>query len=729
MVIALLLFQLPCHAQRVTLKGSGLSIRYVFDQLKQQGGYDVIYVPRILDDAPTVDLDLHNADVREVLFFCFAGLQIGYHIDNHTITVFRKVLPETSVYLPLEGEILSSEGQPLEGASITVDSVTVANTGAGGRFRLRVRSRTTTMTVSFLGYSSRTLTLNNSFSHVINLPSSEYTLDNVVVQAYGKTTSRLLTGSVSTVNGPEVNSQPVENILGALEGRVPGLVIRQYNGVPGSAYGILIRGQHSISQGTDPLIIINGMPIAGNNGSLSTIGSGSAQGAMGAAPLNSIPPSSIASIEVLKDASATAIYGSRGANGVILLTLKQGQAGRLKWNVDVYGGGTHSVKTSSLLTTPQYRSLREEAIRNDGGTVDAGSAPELFNWDSSRYTNYKRQVMGHTGIMKDVRVDLSGGDTNTIFLISGTYHNEGSVFPGTTSEDRKAIYGNLHHTGANQRLRLDLSALYSWGNTRLPSQDYTIFQTLAPNAPPFRNVAGQLQWNYNGIDYANIEAMVYNQYQARLTNQFNYGQISYTLLPGLTIRGDLGYNSIKTDEHSRQPIAGQDPAGQPTGSRYYTGNTYHSLLSEGLAEYSRKLGPGKLEALIGLTWQEQTTAFSNLSEEGFTSDLQLSTGNATGVSASSQTNEVAYRYEAVFGRLNYNLLNRYLFTVSGRRDGSSRFGPGNQFGNFWAVSSAWIFSDESVVRGLDWLSWGKLRGSIGRTGNDQIGDNQFAQVY
>jgi TonB-linked SusC/RagA family outer membrane protein len=700
----------------------------VFGELKRQLGYDIIYAPRILEDAPVIGLDLHNADVREVLQSTFSGLQLGYHIDNHCITIFRKVLPNASLYVPLEGQVLGSDGHPLEGASIAVDGVAVTTTKSDGRFRIKVKSLTTAVTVSFLGYFSRTMTLTNAFLHVISLQSSSYTLDNVVVQAYGKTTSRLLNGSVSQVKGSDVNSQPVSNVLAALEGRVPGLQIRQYNGVPGSAYGILIRGQHSIAQGTDPLIIIDGMPIAGNNGSLSTIGSGSAQGAMGAASLNSILPSSIASIEVLKDASATAIYGSRGANGVILLTLKQGQPGRLKWCADVYGGSTHAVKTSPLLTTAQYRAQREEAVPNDGLAVDATTAPELFAWDSTRYTNFKNMIMGHNGVVKNARVDLSGGDTNTVFLVSGSYHGEGAVFPGSTGQDQRSLYGHLSHQPPSRRFRLDLSGIYSWGNTNLPTQDLTFFELLAPNTPPFRNAAGQLQWSYNGISYTNIEALSLNQYKASLTNQFNHLQVNYEVLPGLSLKGSLGYNRIQSDENSRLPLAGQDPAIQPTGHRYYTGNVYHSELVDGFAEYVRQLGPGKLEALLGVTWQQQRSANSTLNEDGFTSDLQLSTGSGA-VTTTTAENTVSYRYEAEFGRLNYTLFNRYLFTLSGRRDGSSRFGPGNQYGNFWSVSSAWIFSDEPAVRRLDWLSWGKIRGSIGTTGNDQIGDNQFAQVY
>lgn len=727
-VFALLLLQVPCSAQKLTLRGNDLSLPHVFSEIKRQLGYDIIYSPSILEDAPLLHLELRAADVRETLAAAFSGLQLGFHIDNKTITVYRKVSPDVSLFAPLQGQVLSADGQPLEGASVLVDHTLATTTGPDGIFRLPVRSPVSTVTISHLGYSLRTLALRNTFLHVIPLQSAAYTLDKAIVQAYGKSTARLLMGTVAQVKGADIASQPVSSLSGALEGRVPGLEIRQYNGVPGSAYGFLIRGQHSIAQGTDPLIIIDGMPLAGNNGSLSTIGSGSAQGPNGAAALNGIPLSAIASIEVLKGASATAIYGSRGANGVILVSLKPGQPGRLKWSFDVSGGSTHAVKTSPLLTTTQYRNLREEAIRNDGQPVDSYSAPELFAWDSTRYTNFKKMVIGHSGVVKDARADVSGGDTNTAFLISGNYHSEGSVFPGHTGQDRKSLYGHLTHRSFDRRFHADLSALYSWGNTELPTQDLSFFGMLAPNAPTFRNSTGQLRWDYNGVQYTNIEALLLNQYKASLASQLNHLQLGYELLPGLSFKGSFGFNRVQSDENSLLPLAGQDPATLPTGSRYYTGNTWHSELVEGFAEYVHKKGPGKLEALLGGTWQQQRSAHSAVNENGFSSDLLLYNGGKA-ASVSTEDNAIAYRYEAIFGRLNYNLFNRYLFTLSGRRDGSSRFGPGNQFGNFWALSGAWIFSDEPFIRKSDWLSWGKIRASIGTTGNDQIGENQFAQVY
>jgi len=727
-VLLLLLMPVCAGAQRLNLRGKGFSFAYVFGEIKKQLDYDIIYTSRNFEGAPTVDVELKNADIRETLNSVFAGLQLGYHIDNRSVSIYRVGSPEASIFKPLQGRVFSAEGQPLAGASITIDSVTVATTDATGSWRARVRSRMTTVTISYLGYSSRTVELSNTVLHVVVLQSSAYTLDNVVVQAYGKTTPRLSMGSVSSVKASDINTQPEGTIAGGLAGRVPGLQVKQYNGVPGAAYGFLVRGLHSIAQGTEPLIIVDGMPVAGNSGALSIIGSGSAQGAMGAASLNGIPLSSVASIEVLKGASATAIYGSRGANGVILITLKQGLAGKARWNFDLFGGVSRAVKTSPNLGIVEYRGLRREAIANDGVAYDSASAPELFAWDSTRNIDLKKMVMGHTGLIKDARAELSGGDTNTVYLVSGSYHGEGAAFGRGTGQDWKSLYGHLMHSCWGRHLRVDLSAIYSWGNTELPIQDLSIFQYSTPNTPAFRDGAGQLQWADHGVGYTNIEALYSNQYRASLRNQLNHLQVSYEVLPGLELKGSFGYSRVSSDENSRLPLAGQDPASAPVGHRYYTGNTWHSELAEGYAQYVWKKGGSRLDALFGVNWQQQRSSHSDIFQDGFTSDAQLSAGVGAG-STTTDANAVAYRYEAGFGRLSYSLRDRYLVNVSGRRDGSSRFGPGRQFGNFWAVSSAWVFSDESFMRRVGWLSYGKIRAGIGTTGNDQIGDNQFAQVY
>jgi TonB-linked SusC/RagA family outer membrane protein len=721
----LLISCLGVSAQKMSIEGKGLSIPAVLDSIHQKTGIIYDFPPDLFKDAPRVDLDLHHVDVREVLDSCVAGLRVEYILKARAV-VFRR-RPGVGIFLPLMGRVQSSAGEALPGVTIIASGAASQMSTEAGRFQIPMKSLQTVVTVSCLGYRRVTLVLRNEKFQVITLQPVFAALDHVIVQAYGKTTQRLTTGSVTDVPGPVIQSSPDEDILGALEGRVPGMVIRQLNGVPGSARQTLIRGQRSIEEGNRMLIVIDGVPLVDNDGYMTVIGSGSAQGPMGAEVLNGIAPEDIASVEVLKDASSTAIYGSRGANGVLLITLRSGSPGKLRWNAAVSGGVDAVIRPSRLLNSSQYLAMRREAIWNDGMKVDSIDLPEAYAWDTTRSTDYQKFAMGQTRWRKDASLGLSGGDSNTVYLVSGSFHQEEAVFPASTPDQRISVFGHIHEQSGNRRLQVDLSGIEHWENNRLPQNDYSLFQYLAPDAPGFYATNGQPQWSQNGLSYLNIPATGYTTYRGSVQNEYSHLEVGYDLLPGLVLRSSLGYYRVVSGEHAVNPIIGQDPGISPTGSTSVTNNSAHSEMIEEVADFKRKLGPGQLEALAGVNWQEQMSQYTTTTASGYTSDLVMGSGG--GDPTITQTgNSIVYRYEAVFGRVNYNLQNRYIAEVSGRRDGSSRFGPGDQFGNFWATSGAWIFSEEPWVKDWTFLSHGKLRASLGTTGNDQINAN-YAQVY
>src|SRR5580692_9841990 len=407
---------IPClrvSAQKMSIEGKGMTIYAVLDSIRLKTGINSNYLTDIFRDAPRFDLDLHRVDTREVLDSCFAGLRIEYVRYRGAITISRK--PGLSIYEPLTGRIQSASGEALAGVTILPNGAAPQMSSAAGWFQIPMRSLRTMVTVSCLGYRSETLVLRNNKFQVIILQPIAAVLDHVVVQAYGRTTQRLMTGSVTDVPESVIQSSPDEDLLGALEGRVPGMVIRQFNGVPGSARQTLIRGQRSIEGGNRMLIVIDGVPLVDNDGYMTVVGSGSAQGSLGAEVLNGITPEDIASVEVLKDASATAIYGSRGANGVLLITLRSGSPGRLRWNATVSGGVDQVIRPSRLLNTAEYLAMRREAITNDGMEVDSSSLPEAYAWDTTRSSNYQRYAMGNVRWRKDASLGLSGGDSNTVY--------------------------------------------------------------------------------------------------------------------------------------------------------------------------------------------------------------------------------------------------------------------------------------------------------------------------
>ena len=308
--------QIAClcaSAQKMSIEGTGMTIPAVLDSIRFKTGLHPNYLLDIFRDAPRVDLDLHHVDVREVLDSCLSGLQFESELRGSVVTISRK--PGAGIFKPMIGRVQSISGEPLPSVTILAAGAPPRMSSAAGWFQVPMKGYHTTTEVSCLGYGTESLVLSNKKFQVITLEPVYAPLDHVVVQAYGKTTQRLTTGSVSEVPGTVIQSSPDEDVLGALEGRVPGMVIRQLNGVPGSARETLIRGQHSIEEGNRMLIVIDGVPLVDNDGYMTVLGSGSAQGPMGAEVLNGIAPEDIASVEVLKDASSTAIMAAGAPMG------------------------------------------------------------------------------------------------------------------------------------------------------------------------------------------------------------------------------------------------------------------------------------------------------------------------------------------------------------------------------------------------------------------------------
>ena len=719
-MVAGICISVSCIAQTITLTNRKLSIRELIDEILVQTRYSVVYSLGPLEEIPSIKINCRNASLQDVLDSCFMGLQINYSIFHRSIVIFRKVSPDASLYIPLEGRVQATNGEPLAGASIAVDGMPQQISSADGSFRCPVKALRSIVTISYSGYSPRTVVLSNTKLQMISLEPCPSLLEDVIVPAY-KSSGQWYAAS-SIIRNTEWNGALTGiGVPEVMEGRLTGLSIHQYNGVPGSAFGVLIRGRNSIQQSTDPLIVVDGVPIQLAAG-LSTIGSGSAQGPMGASVFNVIPVSSISSIEVLKGAAATVKYGNRGVNGALLLTLIKGRAGQTRWEAEVCSGINATVKTSPLLNTVQYLELRKEAIRNDGLPVNAVTLPELYQWDSTRYTDFKKMMTGNMRTQGNNRIALSGGDTNTVYRVSGNYQRETAVFPAKTGDDRLSLDGSLRHQSPDRRLQTDLSVLYNWENNLLPIQDYTSFMYLAPNAPPFEDNSGHPAWISNGIPFINIPAFEKNSYRADVKSQLSHFQLSYKLLPGLTLRSNLGFYGLLSTEHSQLLIPNQAPAIDPRGLTYYNRKTGYNNLIEGLAEYTRPIGPGRLVILLGRRWQNQETAYSSIYKLGFVSDTQLATGEGNPISIMDQ-NRVVNHYETSFANMNYSFLDRYCVFFSARQDRSNRFGPGNQVGNFWAIGASWTFSKERFFKKWRWLSFGKLKGSLGTAGNDQISNS------
>lgn len=638
-------------------------------------------------------------------------------------------------FIPQQSQVqgtVTDRSSPLPGVTIAIKNKlnSAAISDYTGQYSLAA-SPSDTLIVSFIGYKTAYIPVNGRKVVDIQLLYDTTTLQEVRVNAgYYSVKESERTGSIARITSKDIEAQPVTNVLATMQGRMAGVSITQSTGVPGGGFEIKIRGQNSLRVDANaPLYIIDGVPYSsesiGSNYTGTTFPTQSS-------PLNNINPDSIESIEVLKDADATSIYGSRGANGVVLITTKKGKAGKTKFSVTASTGAGRVTKFIKLMNTQQYLSMRRQAFVNDGITqYNPWDYDVNGTWDQNRYTDWQKELIGGTAQITDLQGSISGGSDNTQFLLSGSYHTESTVFPGSFMYKKGGSQISLNHHSVDQKFRLSFSAGFNTQDNDQPSYDYTYdARTLPPNAPALYNADGTLNWE-NGT-WQNPLRNLNTKFESKTNDLTANTVLSYEIIPGLTAKGNFGYTNLDNNETRIIPSTIYNPAYNVSSARsvIFLNNTNRSSwIIEPQISWKKDLGSSKIDVLLGSTFQSQQTSRISQSGTGFTSNSLIYNLAAAKISRVLLSDETLYKYQAFFGRVNYNYQQRYILNLTARRDGSSRFGPGNQFANFGAAGLAWLFSNEAFMRGVSWLSFGKLRASYGTTGNDQIGDYQFLDTY
>jgi TonB-linked SusC/RagA family outer membrane protein len=533
-----------------------------------------------------------------------------------------------------------------------------------------------------------------------------------------------------------MEKQPVGNPLAAMQGHLSGVNIVQSTGLPGGGFSIEVRGRNFLSGASDPLFIVDGVPFGSQSLGTSRV-SGQILGG-NVSPLNAINPNDIESIEVLKDADATAIYGSRGANGVVLITTKKGRAGRTRFDAHLsttLGKVSHFL---DLMDTQQYLEVRREGISNDGfgELLEVPDFdffwPDVKLWDNDRQTDWQRQLIGGTAYRHNAQLAVSGGNGQTQFLVSGSYQKETTVFPGDSRYQRANLHSNADHRSENGRFKINLSTSFAHEDNQMPTVDFTAkAYTLEPNAPALYDGEGNINWENNSWD--NPMASLEEDYTAISNTLISNALVSYEILPNLELRSSLGFTHYRLDSYRAMPSSARNPGLGVTPQNYSNFTTNDSKRDSWIVEpqlnWSKDWNKFTLDILFGTTFQQETSEQLVQRGLGFPNNAlirNLSAAESLQIIADFDSD---YRYNAVFGRANLKLLDRYILNLTGRRDGSSRFGPGKQFGNFGAIGLAWIFSEEALFGERSTLSFGKLRANLGTTGSDNIGDYRFLETY
>ena len=747
-LIAIFLWVACLHAsasgisQQVTLSGKSISLSDAFKEIKKQTGYLVFYRADVVGKLPGVSIRANKMPLKQFLSELLKEVSLTYTIKQNTITISEKstvtrLLEETTLALqavtppPVDvtGQVVDSTGLPLASASVRVKrSGKVVQTSTNGSFVLTGLQESDVLEISYIGYDTKLVRV-TAGQMIVKLEPVSTKLDELLIIGYGNTTRRMSTGSTGRVTGDEIIRQPVSNPIVALEGKVPGLFITQNAGYAGANMAINIRGKGNLAlpsnqqNPTAPLYIIDGVPFNSNPVEMSI---GGFSITPGFSPLNTVNPADIESIDVLKDADATAIYGSRGANGVILITTRKGKPGATRVTVDFSQGLGKASNQMKLLNTQEYLAIRKQAFANDNITPTAANAPDLVTWDQNAYTNFPKLLIGNTSHQTNAGISLSGGDSYTQFVLSGTYRRENTVYYSRSDDKAAQFRLALQHKNRNNRFATDVSVSYNNDNNTIPNYSMSVSNYgLAPNYPLY-NADGSL---YFGPGFTNPLAAFNATNNLKTSNLNANAGMRYTVLPGLDVKLSGGYNLTDVKGTLITPASANNPANNFPQSATFNNNYVKTYIAEPQLTYKLTTGKGRLNAILGGTWQQTQTVQPFWIIGNFT-NIQLvnSLGALTLLAKSSGYTD--YRYTSGFGRVEYVWNDKYLFSGNIRRDGSSRFGNSNRFGNFGSVAGAWIFSKENWLSDrLSWLSFGKLRASYGTVGSDLIPDYSYLSNY
>ncbi|MFI2741650.1 TonB-dependent receptor [Zhouia sp. PK063] len=725
--------QLSMHLTNVPLQE-------VITTIKNQTEFTFFYEDNLLRKVHNnVTLSVEHASLREILEKITTQLNLSYKQVNNTIAL--KLAPvksaaknyrsKTAQQSSVSGVVKDASG-PLPGVNILIKGTAEGTqTDFNGNYTIKNVPENATLVYSYIGYTTTEEKVNGRTTIDVTLSEDTQNLEEVVVIGYGSVKKSDVTGAVSSIKAEDLNPGANVSVQQALEGRTAGVQIYQKSGEPGAAMAINIRGASSITAGNDPLYVIDGVPV--NNQTVASSGGAGFVGNQNSRnPLNSLNPEDIASIEILKDASATAIYGSRGSNGVVLITTKSGRTGALKVVFDSYLGVQTVANSLDLLTPVQYKNILNSII-DDGG----GSESQRVTDIEGTGTNWQ-ELLYRDAIIQNHNLALSGGTDKVKYYASLNYFDQDGVVKNsgvkrynarvnlTVSEQKKYNFGiNLNSsyifddfvavgTGLNENAGAIYSAI-NYDPTILPYDANGNYQQSSFVGPQIDNPLALL----NGEDATSKTFRTYGNI---------YGE--YFITPTFSAKVRLGadVNSGRRDVFvSPETIQGSGYGGIAsiiTQQRDY-------YLAEATFNYNEDFGNDHINAVVGATYEHfGTTDFSGDGRGFSLPDLEtdgIGSGDPTLNHIGSGRQSA--KFASFLGRVNYSLNNKYLFTASLRADGSSRFGPSHRFGYFPSGAFAWKINEEDFLKNNSTVSELKLRASYGAIGNANIANYLYMTTY
>ena len=703
------LFSYAQH-QQVRLTGSNVTLKTAFKQIEQQTKLFVDYNTQEVNDSRVLTKLPKNSNVKEVMEQLLEGSGCSITFSNGHI-IINKQARSVSSTKNISGVVKDETGEPVIGANVVVKGTTNGTvTDMNGRYSLEVPEGGV-LQISYIGYNTQEVKVGSGDVVNVSLREDSEALDEVVVIGYGTVKKSDLTGAVGSVQMKDVSQVGITSADRALQGQIAGVQVNARTGQPGESMMIRVRGSNSLAGGNEPLYVIDGMPVEKMN--------------------SDINPEDILSMEVLKDASSTAIYGSRGANGVVMITTKRGRTGDTVLEYNGYVGVSSLRKKLDLLGKDDYIAMVNEVSQNDGNGI--AITPE----QAAMLPNNDWQDLAYqTALTHSHQVSVSGGTDKTKLYSSLNYMNQEGIIKGS-DYNRFALRINGDQKLA-RNLSLNASIAYSYGtqNTANSNADGwgAIAYTAMVMAPiqEIRDADGKYT-NFSGTPWGGTNPVgMAELYKNKTVNSRLLANMSliYEIIDGLTFRVNAGAE-VNAGSSDRYIPIGLSAGGKLDGDASKSKSNYYTIINENILTYDKRFNKNHaLNLMGGVTFQ--TYQYNDLggSGTGFLRDVyetnNLGVASTPGTPSSGYSD---YRMASFLGRANYNLMERYLLTVTARYDGSSKFSKNHKFAFFPSAALAWRLSEENFMQDIDWLSNLKLRASIGQTGNQSISPYQtFARL-
>lgn len=701
---------------RISMRMKKATIRQALERIEHLTGVKFLYESQIIPSSDRISVIANEEKLGNILTKMLGEKQIQYEAEGNQIILTRNEIStnipaETSEHngsweISVSGTVSDEAGLPLPGVNILVKGTTNGTSSdANGKYSLAAPDKNSVLVFTFIGYVPQEITVGEQTQINVSMQSDVRSLQEVVVVGYGEVKKSDLTGSVASIKSEEINAYPATNLMQSMAGRAPGVQISQNTGAPGAALSVRVRGTNSVQGDNEPLYVVDGFPYSGNPTLLNN--------------------ADIESIEILKDASATAIYGSRGANGVVLITTKRGKAGKTTVEYDGYYGWQTIRKKIEMMNERQYMEFYNEQAANDNlaphfTQAEIDAAGEGTDW---------QDVALRTAPIQNHAITVNGGSEKTRFSLSGSNFNQSGIIKGSDYV-RNSIRANVN-SDLGKKFTLDLNTILSRidsdrKNSGFGNRGGSLISAMLSGYPTIGTY--QDDGSYTRL------AEIYSWGSNVITNPLNYieqesdhirsnkiltnAALTFKPIEGLAIKisGGIDNTDDRTNYYrTRKFINSQGGASINTEQRT-------SILNENTVSYIKDFGKHSVSAVAGFTYQNYQATSLNASGNGFVSDVQesfdIGAAATQGVPSSAFSEWALLSY---LGRVNYTFNDKYLATISFRADGSSRYTEGQKWGTFPSASIAWRLSEEEFIKRINFISDLKIRAGYGETGSTAIG--------